>query len=61
MQQDLNKKNYLWCYVSLLKSARENYLIEYNADQTGYQFKNEITGIDKQLSIDLEFVKVCFY
>jgi len=61
MKKDLSKKNYLWCYVSLLKSARANNLLEYTPDQRGYRFKENIGGLKMYLAnIDVDFIKVKF-
>jgi len=58
MKKDLTRKNYLWCFVSLLKSARANNLLEYTPDQQGYRFKESAGSVKTDLAIDVNFIKV---
>ena len=63
LKKDLTRKNILWCYVSLLKLARDNGLIEYSAknsqDAKSYQFKATSSSVQGNL-LDVVFLKVCF-
>ena len=61
MKKDLTKKNYLWCYISLLKASRANHLIEYTKDQQAYKFKEEVGGIKTDLAINVSFIKVATF
>jgi len=58
MNKDLTRKNYLWCFVSLLKSARGNNQLEYTPDQQGYRFKEAKGEVKIDLTIDVNFIRV---